>query len=119
MGKCQSILTADRIHCVSLWNKSRKLISPGGRNFRGATKHNEAAEGGLQDHPCRKRITMGGTGAIPGGLFIHRILDFSAPKLWQSARRKVFHNSTGKDERFLRMTGNPGHGNGSSFYIHG
>jgi hypothetical protein len=27
--------------------------------------------------------------------------DFSAPKLWRSARRKVLHNSTGKDERFL------------------
>jgi LuxR family maltose regulon positive regulatory protein len=27
--------------------------------------------------------------------------DFSAPKLWRSARRKVIHNSTGKDERFL------------------
>jgi lactate dehydrogenase-like 2-hydroxyacid dehydrogenase len=27
--------------------------------------------------------------------------DFSAPKLWRLARRKVLHNSTGKDERFL------------------
>ena len=41
--------------------------------------------------------------------------DFSAPELWRSALRKAFHNSTGKDERFLRMTGNLGHGNGSSF----
>jgi len=36
-------------------------------------------------------------------------------QLWWSARRKVLHNSTGKDERFLRMTGNLGHGNGPSF----
>jgi superfamily I DNA and/or RNA helicase len=41
--------------------------------------------------------------------------DFSAPKSLTSARRKAFHNSTGKDERFLRMTGTPGHGNGPSF----
>ena len=41
--------------------------------------------------------------------------DFSAPELWRSALRKAFHNSTGKDERFLRMTGNLGHGNGPSF----
>lgn len=41
--------------------------------------------------------------------------DLPALKLWRSARREVFHNSTGKDERFLRMTGNPGHGNGPSF----
>ena len=41
--------------------------------------------------------------------------DLPAPKLRRSARRKVLHNSTGKDERLLRMPGNPGHGNGPSF----
>ena len=39
----------------------------------------------------------------------------SVRKLRWSARQKVLHNSTGKDERFLRMPGNPGHGNGPSF----
>ena len=41
--------------------------------------------------------------------------DLPAPKLRRSARRKVLHNSTGKDERLLRTPGNPGHGNGPSF----
>ena len=50
-----------------------------------------------------------------GGYSFIAFSDFSAPKLWRSAQRKVFHNSTGKDERFLRMTGNLGHGNGPSF----
>ena len=50
-----------------------------------------------------------------GGYSFIAFSDFSAPKLWRSPQRKVFHNSTGKDERFLRMTGNLGHGNGPSF----
>jgi hypothetical protein len=41
--------------------------------------------------------------------------DSPVPKLRRSARRKVLHNSTGKDERFLRMAGNLRHGNGPSF----
>jgi hypothetical protein len=52
---------------------------------------------------------------VPGDYSFIAFLDFSAPKLWRAAQRKVFHNSTGKDERFLRMTGNPGHSNGPSF----
>ena len=40
--------------------------------------------------------------------------NFPLPKFWRSARRNVLHNSTGKDERFLRMTGNLGHDNGPS-----
>jgi hypothetical protein len=39
----------------------------------------------------------------------------SLPKFRRWARRKVIHNSTGKDEHFLRMAGNSGHGNGPSF----
>ena len=50
-----------------------------------------------------------------GGYSLITFPDLPAPKLWRSTRRKVFHNSTGKDERFLRMPGNPGHGNGPSF----
>ena len=50
-----------------------------------------------------------------GGYSFIAFSDFSAPKLLRSPQRKVIHNSTGKDERFLRMTGNLGHGNGPSF----
>jgi len=50
-----------------------------------------------------------------GGYSLITFPNLPAPKLRQSARRKVFHNSTGKDERLLRMPGNPRHGNGPSF----
>jgi hypothetical protein len=54
-------------------------------------------------------------GLVQGAYSLITFPDLPAPKLRRSARRKVIHNSTGQDEHFLRMTGNPGHGNGPSF----
>ena len=60
-------------------------------------------------------VTIGYKAVYPGDYSFITFSDFSVLKLRRSARRKVLHNSTGKDEHFLRTTGNLGHGNGPSF----
>jgi hypothetical protein len=55
----------------------------------------------MLDKLWRQRIERARFAAGRGRYSFIAFSDFSAPKLWLAVRRKVLHNSTGKDERFL------------------